>query len=102
MRKRLDLPRNPARLETGGLHQIMEPVRRVPVGRVLQQASQDLRHATRTLLRSPAFTLSVVLVLSVAIGANTAIFSIIEGVLLRPLPYHDPERLSVLWKSVPQ
>ena len=67
-----------------------------------RQMWQDLSYGARCLRRSPGFSISTILVLSLAIGANTAIFSVIEGVLLRPLPYSNPERLCVLWKSIPQ
>ena len=63
---------------------------------------QDLSYGARCLRRSPGFSITAILVLSFAIGANTAIFSVIEGVLLRALPYGNPERLCVLWKSIPQ
>ncbi len=58
---------------------------------------QDLRFGMRLLLRQPAFTLLVVLTLALGIGANTAIFSMVNGVLLRPLPFPSPERLVMVW-----
>ncbi len=67
-----------------------------------KQIGTDLGYGARSLSRSPGYSIAAILILAIAIGANTAVFSIVEGVLLRPLPYTEPQQLCVLWKSVPQ
>ena len=59
----------------------------------MHSLAQDLRYGTRTLLRAPGFAALVTLILALGVGANTAVFSIVNAVLLRPLPFHDPGHL---------
>src|SRR3982750_212160 len=60
----------------------------------------DARHAIRLLFKSPAFTLIAILTLTLGIGANSAIFSVIDTVLLRPLPFPKPNELAAVWSQV--
>ena len=60
----------------------------------------DLRCAARGLARTPGFTAAAVLTLALGLGLNTAIFSVVDAALLRPLPFHDPGRLVVVWETM--
>jgi predicted permease len=85
--------RRAARLALGGVEPVKEAVRDVRVGVQIETAVSDVRYAIRTLRKSPAFTAAAVVSLALGIGANTAIFTFINALLLRPLPVHDPSAL---------
>src|SRR6266550_225977 len=82
-----------ARREFGNVALIKEVTREMWRWTSLERFTQDLRYAFRCMRRNPAFTLTALLSLALGIGANTAIFTLIDALLLRSLPVHDPQRL---------
>ena len=86
-----------ARIEFGGATQVKEAVRDTFPGRLLEELARDLRYGFRSLRKNPSFTAVATLALALGIGANTGMFSIAYGVLLRPLPYPDSDRIALVF-----
>ena len=95
----LEEARRAARISFGGVEGFKEESRRESRPRLLEELMLDLRYGLRTLGRSPGFTLVAVLTLGLGIGANAAIFSVVDGVLLRPVPFDRADRLMMVWET---
>jgi putative ABC transport system permease protein len=93
--------RRQALIELQGLDQIKEKVRDARMGATLEELFRDLRHGVRALRKSPGFAAVAVLTLAIGIGVNTAIFSVADTVLLRPLPYAGANKIVALWEKRP-
>src|SRR5215216_45595 len=97
----LEEARRAAQRSFGGVPQTKEVYRQVRSFTWLEELPRDLRYATRTLRKSRAFTTTAAATLALAIGTNTAMFSVLNAILLRPLPYRSPEQLAMLWTEDP-
>jgi hypothetical protein len=90
-----------AHLALGGRVQVQQQCRESRGTKFIEDLLQDLRYAARSFAKTPALSLMIVLSLAIGIGANTAVFSVTSTLLLKPLPYPNPDRLAILWLRSP-
>lgn len=94
--------RRQARLAIGDAEAVKDAVRDVRLGRFVETLFQDIRFGLRTMVRRPAFALAALLTLALGIGINTALFSIVHTVLMKPLPYRNADRLAMIRVDLPE
>jgi predicted permease len=97
-----DAARREALVQFGGLTQVREAHHDVYAARPLEELASDTRYTLRTMRRTPALTAAAILTLALGVGANTAIFSAVNAVILRPLPFPNPDQLYMLWEENPE
>ncbi len=90
-----------ARRDLGNVETVKESIRDIRKGVYVDTFIQDLRYAVRTLTKNPGFSVVAVLTLALGIGANSTMFTVVNSVLLKPLPYPEPERILTLWERQP-
>jgi predicted permease len=96
-----DEARRNALLTLGGLTQAAETCRDHRTLPFVETTMQDIRYALRLLVKSPGYALAAIAALAIGVGANTAVFSIVNGVLVKAFPYRDPSRLVLLFEQIP-
>jgi predicted permease len=96
----VDEARRTALADFGGIEQVKQAVRDRRAGAGVERLGQDLRYGLRQFLRNPGFTCTVIFTLALSIGANTAIFSIVNALMLKRLPYPEPERMGTIMMQV--
>lgn len=93
--------RRRARLEFGDMHNAKLDCRQSRGLRIADDLGRDLRYAARLLIKTPAFTATAVATLAICLGANMTIFAVVDGILLRPLPFPEPDRLVSIYNTYP-
>src|SRR5215471_8830538 len=96
-----DEARRRALMALGGLAQVTEAYREQRALPFVEKTMQDIRYALRLLVKSPGYALAAIATLAIGVGANTAVFSIVNGVLVKSFPYRDPSRLVLLFEQIP-